>query len=576
MDREEKGIAVIQLRIKTEYNFGQSFAAIPRVIERLKAIGCTAACIMDTNSTWGHVRWFDACTEAGIQPILGVELIVSEEDGKIPKMGFIAKNTAGLSELYRLASKSHRQTISTQRGSFPRLFYQDVVDSSDNILKMAGEIIDTELLTKVGAIIDLSPASRVLNAKKSAIAAEHKLRVVSVSDNAFCFPEDKEVYELISKGGLKPSPQYILDQLDHQDTAAQIAAECLGLQLPKTLMIRAKGNLEQLCRDGIVSRGMKDSWTEEYETRLKYELELIKSKDFESYFIIVADLIVYAKKNMLVGPGRGSSAGSLVCYLTHITEIDPIPPGLFFERFIDVSRNDLPDIDTDFPDDKRYMVFDYAAEKYGKANTAHIGTISDFKPKSALIQVCKALGIPPQATAAVKVAMIERGIADSRSQNCLEDTLTTTDAGKAFIAAYPQAKIAAAIEGHASHTGVHAAGLLICNEEITNYATVDVNGIAHIEKGSAEKLGLLKIDVLGLRTLGVLADSQVDVDWYGLKFDDPATYDIFNQRRLYSIFQFEGQALQSISTQMDFTTINDIAAITALAMPGPFGAVIVQ
>jgi DNA polymerase III alpha subunit len=338
MDREEKGIAVIQLRIKTEGSFGQTFAPIPRVIERLKAIGCKAACIMDTNSTWFHVKWFNACTEAEIQPMLGVELIVSEEDGKIPKMGFMAKNTAGLSELYRLASKSHRQTISTQRGSFPRLFYQDVVDSSDNILKVAGEITDGDFLAEINAIIDLSPASRVLNAKKSAIASEHKLRVVNVSDNAFCFPEDKEVYELISKGGLKPTPQYILDTLEHQTTATEIAAECSGLQLPKAPMIRAKGNLEQLCREGIVFRGMKDSWTEEYETRLKYELELIKSKDFESYFLIVADLMNYAKKHMLVGTARGSSAGSLVCYLTCITEIDPIPPGLFFERFIDISR----------------------------------------------------------------------------------------------------------------------------------------------------------------------------------------------------------------------------------------------
>ncbi|HET8687920.1 MAG TPA: hypothetical protein VFM18_14860, partial [Methanosarcina sp.] len=233
--------------------------------------------------------------------------------------------------------------------------------------------------------------------------------------------------------------------------------------------------------------------------------------------------------------------------------------------------SDLPDIDTDFPDSKRHLVFEYMANKYGFNNVSHIGTLSRYKPKSALIQVCKALGIPPAATAAVKVAMIERSSADSRANNCLEDTLNTTDPGKTFIASYPQAAAAQYIEGHASHTGVHAAGLLVCNDEIMNYATVDENGIAHIEKGAAEDLGLLKIDVLGLRTLGVLEDSGVDIDWYNLPFDDEDTYKIFNQQKFCGIFQFEGNALRAVSTRVTFRNLADIDAVTALARPGPFG-----
>jgi len=561
---------MIQLRIRTEYSFGQTFAAIPHTIERLKGIGCKAAGIVDP-STWGHTKWVEACQKAEIQPLLGVELVVSDRDDQTTRMWFLAKNADGLRELYNFSSKAHRQPLATKRGSVPHLSLNDVAEISDNVFKFAGDITDGDFLLEIGAVLDLNPSSRVLNMKKQALAKEFNLPLVSTSDNSFCFPEDKEIYEMASKGGLKPTPQFILPELDHQDTAAEIAAACVGLELPKAPMIRAEGDVEALCRAGIKFRGMDKTWTEEYEQRLLYELELIKSKDFESYFIIVADMVCYAKQHMLVGPSRGSSAGSLACYLMRITEIDPIPPKLFFERFIDVSRSDLPDIDLDFPDNKRHMVFEYMAQKYGSGNTAKIGTISVFRPKSALIQICKSLGIPPAATAGVKVAMIERSSADSRANNCLEDTFTTTDPGRSFLRSYPQASKAALLEGHAVHTGVHAAGLLICNDQITNYCTVDADGIAHVEKGAAESLGLLKIDVLGLRTLGILEDSGVDIDWYHLPFDDPATYDVFNKQRLCAIFQFEGNALRAISKDIDFKTLVEIDAVTALARPGPFG-----
>lgn len=561
---------MIQLKIRTEYTFGQTFAPIPRVIERLKAIGCKAAGIVDLNSTWGHVAWTKACKAAGIQPLLGVECVVADDEPAL-RMWFLARDKAGLSELYHWTSKSHRQTLATKAGALPRLYRADVYAMSDHIIKFAGDIVDGDFLQDTGAFLDLSPASRVLNAKKLALAKSHGIALVATSDNAFAFPEDRDTFELAAKARNKATPQYILDALDHQETAAAIAEQCAGLELPQAPMVRADGDLEGLCRAGIKFRKMEDLWTEQYEQRLLYELELIRSKDFESYFIIVADMVQYAKQHMLVGPSRGSAAGSLVCYLARITEIDPLPPKLFFERFIDVSRTDLPDIDLDFPDDKRQMVFDYMAEKYGAGNVAHIGTISQFKPKSALIQVCKALNIPPQATAAVKVAMIERSSADSRANNCLEDTLKTTNPGQQFIAAYPQAAVASLLEGHASHTGVHAAGLLVCNGGIETYATVDAHGIAHIDKGAAEALGLLKIDVLGLRTLGILEDSGAPVDWYNLKFDDPATFNVFNTQKLCGIFQFEGNALRAISRDIKFSSITDIDAVTALARPGPFG-----
>jgi len=565
---------MIALKIRTEYTFGKTYAPIPRIIERLKSLGCSHAAIVDYNSTWGHIAWFNACKAANIVPILGVEMAVAGDDDTNNSMWFLAKNKEGLGELYKACSKAWQQQLATLKGSIPRLYKHDVLNMSDNIIKFAGEIVDSSFLEQVGAVIDYSPASKILNIRKRGIAKQCKksnMLEVNVADNAYAFPEDREVFEVLSGSAVKQSVQYIdVEPEEFKSNSKKIAQQCEGLELPMAPMIYAEGDLEKLCRDGIKVRGLDQKWNEDYETRLNYELGLIRSKNFESYFIIVADMVEYAKKHMLVGPSRGSAAGSLVCYLSRITEIDPLPPKLYFERFIDITRSDLPDIDLDFPDDKRHLVFEYMSNKYGFENVAHIGTISRYKPKSALIHACKALRIPPAATAAVKVAMIERSLADARANNCLLDTLETTDVGKQFIQNYPQAKISSFLEGHASHTGVHAAGLLVCNDVITNYCVVDDKGIAHIEKGSAEALGLLKIDVLGLRTLSVLEDSGLAIDWYNLPFDDKATLDIFNSGKLCGIFQFEGNALRSIAGQLEFKSINEIDAVTALARPGPF------
>jgi DNA polymerase III alpha subunit len=557
---------MIQLKIRTEYSFGQTFAPIGRIIEYLKAIKCTAAGIVD-NNTWGHVPWFKACKDADIQPLLGASCAICDDDVPL-RMWFLAKNKKGLIELYNLLSQSHHQKLKTKRGPIPRLYRHDVLSLSPDIIKFAGEMTDDKFLKRIKAVIDLDPSSRILNQRKKTIAKEHKLQLVNVSDNSYVYEEDADIFDITAKAGLKMTPQHILDELPNQTYAKKIATMCKKLELPRAPDLSVEGDLEALCKKGIKHRKIK--WVKRYKDRLRYELDLIKSKNYESYFIIVADMVQYAKKHMLVGPSRGSAAGSLVCYLSRITEIDPMEHDLYFERFIDVTRKDLPDIDLDFPDRKRHLVFEYMAKKYGVSNVAHIGTINKYKPRSALIQVCKALGIPPSATGAVKVAMIERSSADARASQCLEDTFNSTTPGQEFIKQYPQAKAAYLLEGHASHTGIHAAGLLVSVDEINNYAVVDDKGIAHIEKHAAEYLNLLKIDVLGLRTLTILEDSGIDVDWYGLKFNDKKAIDIFNDELLCGIFQFDGEAMRSISKLIKFKNLSDIDAVTALARPGPF------
>ena len=576
---------MIQLRCRTEFTFGETFAPIPRVVARLKALGVTAAGIVDPG-TWGHVQWAKECLAACIQPLFGWQGVAVPDLGSEdrPSMWFLATSTTSLAALYRLSSLAHRQAV---RG-VPRLSYDQVAASDPAILRFAGQVTDGPFLSRVGACIDIDPSLPSVNARKVKLAQTLGLTLVATSDAAYPGVEDAQAFSMLG-GSEKITPQHLLSagelavmiteaggKPEHFKAAMEgIATEAHGTALPKAPIIQLAGDLEALCRAGAEERiavGQMPAWNADYEARLQRELGLIRDKKFESYFLMVADMTRYAKTRMLVGPSRGSAAGSLVCYTAHITEIDPLPANLIFERFIDVTRNDLPDIDLDFPDNKRELVITYLREKYGAANVSRIGTVSRYKPKSALATVGKRLGVPPWEFDGVKDSIFERSSGDSRANFALLDTLEQTEPGRKLLEKYPAVRLAAELEGHASHAGVHAAGIIVCNAPIENYCTVTADGVAQIDKKDAEKLNLLKIDVLGLRTLGVLEDSGVPVDWYNLKFNDPEVFAVFNAHRFAGIFQFEGLSLQSIAGQMQINTIDDIGDVTALARPGPMAS----
>jgi len=351
--------------------------------------------------------------------------------------------------------------------------------------------------------------------------------------------------------------------------------------IPNAPMVKyyKAANIDAICRRRAKTKGINLA-DAAYRHRYDTELALIKDKGYVDYFLMVSDVIKYAKKHMAVGPARGSSAGSLVCYLMDITEVDPLPWGLYFERFIDVNRFDLPDIDVDFQDDKRHLVIKYLEKKYGALNVAQIGNVNRLKPKSAIARFAKALNIPIDDVIEIKDAIIERSGGDSRAAFCMADTFNDTDVGKRFLENHPSMKIVAEIESHASHAGVHAAGILVCNTPIVNYCGInsrDGKRIGMLDKKDAEAINLLKIDALGLRTLTILAGVCDQLgepySWlYGLPLDDREAYQVFNDQRLTGIFQFEGSATQSLTRQMPVENMEDISALVAIARPGPLNS----
>ena len=576
---------MINLKVRTEYSFRTAYGSVEKIIQNCEqeSIGIT-----DFGGTWGHVPFNKHCSKAGKKPIFGVELAVVEDATERIKqatnlMTFLGRNNDGLQEIYKLVTKS---TSKEQFYYFPRISYADLFDISDNVIILSGTTPEWGLLPRKNNLyIEFSPTS---SRKALQFCHDKHLRPVAVSDNLFPYPTDRKAYEvLVGRNRTERSKaMHLLDEWELRDAVPwlpeeaientyKIAEQC-NATLPTAQMIGFKSSktLRELCLQGAKDRKV-DLNTPVYKKRLKRELELIKEKDFEDYFFVIADMIQYAKQHMLVGPARGSSAGSLVCYLLAITDIDPIEHDLLFERFIDITREDLPDIDIDFQDDRREMVFEYLKNKYGEEKVARLGTVSRYKAKITISEVAKELGVPAWEVNDLKGAIIERSSGDARSALCILDTFNDLDVGKKVLEKYPQMAIAADMENHARHNGVHAAAILVTEDPVHKYCSVSAQTTAaQIDKKDAESLNLLKIDALGLRTLSVIQDILDQVGWtrdqlLNYPLDDKKAFAILNDEKYTGIFQFEGYALQSVTHQMKVHKFEDIAAITALGRPGP-------
>ncbi len=326
-----------------------------------------------------------------------------------------------------------------------------------------------------------------------------------------------------------------------------------------------------------------------YVRRLHYEMGLIDSKDYSDYFLMVSDAVRYAKdlrpRPIPVGPARGSAAASLVCYLSRITEVDPLQfPSMVFERFIDVSRTDLPDIDLDFADTRRDEVRAYLVGKYGADRVANIGTFTKYKGKNSVQDVARAYGrvrVPKHAEDAVKAVVLERSGGDSRADDSLADSIEMFDSARAAVEAYPDLRRAIDLEGNQRGMGIHAAGIVISNRPIADTCalyTRTVNGetrtVLSLDKKDAEYQGMLKMDFLGLSTMGmidiVLEMIGMDLaDLYRVPLDEPKTLDAFRRGDVVGIFQFEGRATRLVNNDVVPDHFMHLADINALSRPGP-------
>ncbi len=578
------------INIKTGYTFKAVYGHLDQIAKKCFDLCIDAGIkepyggIADLGNTFAHIPWKKACEKVGVKPIYGVQLPVTEDLQKKERrypfnwMTMIARNMDGLQEIYELTDISFKQFYYRQR-----ITYDQINSLSNNVFILSG-VAPRWNLIKRDVYKELSPNTPIAKRK------DHNLpHMMAAIDNFYPDLTDIKVYEPFADERLrekKTSPLHILSKAEWLNIfpgfemaieSTKAIAGCCNVELKEAPMVSYNGSdcIEKWCKKSAIEKGLINK--PEYIKRYKREITLIKEKKYTDYFLVVADAIRFAKGRMSVGPARGSSAGSLVCYLLGITEIDPLEYDLYFERFIDVNRYDLPDIDIDFQDDKRHLVIKYLEKKYGKDNVAQIGNINRLKPKSAITRFAQALNIPIDDVVEVKDAIMERSGGDARANFCMEDTFTDTDVGKRFIEKYPEMEVVKHIESHPSHTGVHAAGVIVCNDPITNYCGVnsrDKKRIGMLDKKDCEAVNLLKIDALGLRTLSIIAGVCDQIgklySWiYEIPVDDKDAYSIFNDHRYNGIFQFEGPAIQGLAKQMPVENIEDVSALTAIGRPGP-------
>lgn len=547
-----------QLCVRSEYSFKRAFGSMEKVIDGLVSVNAKFAALTDT-STYGHVSFWKRCKAAGIEPILGTQVLV---DGH-PTLLYATNAPNSLSDLYGLA------TLAAKQGG--DLYRDDLIERPETIAAVLLTLRDVECYGARNTFLGLTPYAPTANR----IALASGLPCVATSDCAFPAAKYATAAQLVGVSR-RPTVQHLLTADEFRlatgieppkDTMRMFTELCAGVALPKAENIHDPMDIEAECRRSprafVLSRPG-------YEERFQRELGVIREKGFTDYFSVISKMVRHAKERMLVGPARGSAAGSLVAYILDITDVDPIPFNLLFERFIDETRHDFPDIDLDFPDDKRHIVFEYLQATYGAANVARLGTVNRFKAKSALTEVAKKIGVPVWEVNEVKDNMLERSGGDARAAMCFLDTINTLDAGKKLVAKYPGIMVAADIEEHAKYQGVHAAGAIVCNNAVSNYVAVDADGVAQIDKKDAETINLMKIDVLGLRTLSVIEETGIDVR--NVPLDDKAAFAIFNKSLFAGIFQFEGAALQSITQQMGVESFEDLVSCTSLARPGPLNS----
>lgn len=352
--------------------------------------------------------------------------------------------------------------------------------------------------------------------------------------------------------------------------------------------LSAEDLLRKWCNFGWQYRGLNKLPAKQraaYIKQTEYEIGMIVSKNFQDYFLVMSDAIRAMKdRNIPVGPGRGSSAASLVCYLLRITEIDPMQfPVMQFERFIDPNRFDLPDIDTDFDDDFRDEVRKHFVTKYGDEKVGNIGTFGRYKGKNSLDDIARVYDLPRWEIAKLKDFVIERTAGDEDTGHDLQDTVAAFPQVKEIFDRYPDLYKAMKLEGNLKGFGIHAAGIVVGSAPLTDcvasYArrdpkTNETRRVLSVDMKDSERLGLMKLDALGLRTMGMIriALEIIDmslVDLYRVPFTDPETLQLFHDCDVTGIFQFEGGAARTTTQQMKAKNFMDLAAVNTLARPGP-------
>jgi len=618
------------LHVHTTYSFLDGYGTPKQYAERLKELGQDKIGLTDHGSTWAHIPFYFQLKEKGIKAILGCEFYydidVEEKNKQRYHLTVIAKNNEGLHNLYKLMTFAYKEGM----------YYKPRIDNNILFQHQKGLVVlsgcmgdgfpvrhaesDPELTLHWMKIMDrniddfyieVSPFFERQVELESIIklADQAEIPIAMTSDTHFPAPKDHQAQDIMLSIGMKQDywSQSRIKLWDHLFLLESERASNLAFKLFKERAMEFIGNtnkiaqvanagfepakflrygntpkesrelFEQWIDDGIKKR-FGHNYTADKKDRIEYEKGIIIEKDFVDYFLIISDLVKWAKytKGMLVGAARGSAAGSLIAYVLDITEVNPLNHGLMFERFIDHYRTDPPDIDIDFPHKRRDEIYYYLEKKYGRDHVALLGTISYFKGKNSIWDIGRIFNLPRKDIESLAKNIIERSSGDSRADYCIEDSISEIEEVATMMDRHSEFKLATKIEGQARQSGIHAAAIIISEDELEKYGSFmpyEDKKLLTIDKKYAEDLNLLKVDALGLKQLTVIESVLnligKDNTWlYNIPLDDPKAFKILNDHLFSGIFQFEGAALKAVSKQSYPDNFDSMHEISALARPG--------
>jgi DNA-directed DNA polymerase III PolC len=629
----------VHLHLHSEYSLLDGASRIGDLAEAVAAMGMRAVALTDHGALYGILPFYKACQAAGVKPIVGCELYCAPRsrfdktarvDDEPYHFVVLARDAEGYKNLMRLSSAGYLEgfyykprvdrdllaahskgliALSSCLGAeVPQLLLQDRLREAE-----AAAAFYRDVFGRDGFFIELQdhgiPEQRRINPELVRIARRLGLGVVATNDAHYLRREDAHAHDVllcIQTASNLDSPKRLRfpTQEFYVKTPAEMAAVFADLPeaLTGTLAVAEQCNLElrfgelhlprydlppgydadsylrKLCEERLPLR-YPDAG-DEVRRRLDYELGVIRRTGYAGYFLIVWDLIDFARRNGIpVGPGRGSAAGSMVTYVLGISNVDPLRFGLVSERFLNEERVDMPDIDIDFCYERRDEVIRYVVDKYGADAVAQIITFGTMGAKAVVRDVARAMGL--SFGEADRIAKL----IPNQLHMTLDHALEVEPQLRQAYAENPTVRelidVARRLEGLPRHPSVHAAGIVIGHEPLVNLVplarTADGNVCTQLDMDLIKDVGLLKIDLLGLRTLTVLNDAvriieettgeRVDLD--RIPLDDPKTYRMLSEAQTTGVFQLESAGMRDLAQQLKPSNIEDVIAIIALYRPGP-------
>ena len=635
----------VHLHVHSEYSLLDGAAQLDKLVDAAKALNFPAIALTDHGNLFGAIDFYTAAKKAGVKPIVGCELYVapgsrferSSQDGGYEGASHctvLVRNETGYRNLVKLVSKAYLEGFYYK----PRVDRELLAQHADGLLVLSG-CLNSEV-SKLLAAGEDAKAKQVAGWYQDVFGRDHyfmelqshgiedqakvtagTLRIAEALGAPICGTNDSHYLEAahakaheallcIQTGTTLSDPnrwrfsteEFYLKSADqmrevfrelpeaHRNTLA-VAERCdLQLSFGKFHLPNYQlpvgfesldTYLEHLALEGLRAR-YGSAPADTVVDRLKYELSVISKMGFSGYFLVVWDFITYARrKGIAVGPGRGSSAGSLVAYCLGITNVDPIRYGLLFERFLNPERISMPDMDIDFADDRRDEVIRYVVERYGEDRVAHIITFGTMGAKAVIRDVGRVLGF--SYGEADRIAKLVPSFPLNIS---LDESLEKSPELAQNVKRDPRVgelwSVAKALEGGTRHASVHASAVVISDEPLMDRVPLYKDPkrpelITGFAMGPIEKLGLLKMDFLGLKTLTVITDAVdlvkaargIALDADRLPLDDARTYELLSDARTLGIFQLESQGMRDALQRLRPERIEDIIAMVALYRPGP-------